>query len=76
MKKKSEITIESVKEAHMPLNVNCYLSNETDLMSVNEWYNGEGYTVTTDTNCGTQSIQLTHGDLKTLKQLIKALQNG
>jgi hypothetical protein len=76
MKPKSEITIENVKEAHMPLNVNCYLSNEVDIMTVNKWYNGEGYTVTTITTTGTESMQLTHGDLKTLKQLIKALENA
>jgi hypothetical protein len=52
-----------------------YLAKEHDFMEVTEWRNGEGVDVHISSN-REQSFQLTWGEFKTLKKLVKELDNG
>jgi hypothetical protein len=48
--------------------------NSGDFMEVTEWSNGEGFDISLSAkSCGQQSIQLTWGEFKALKKLVKAL---
>jgi len=48
--------------------------NSGDFIEVTEWSNGEGFDISLSSKSyGTQSIQLTWGEYKALKKLVKAL---
>jgi hypothetical protein len=54
----------------------CSFAKETsgDFIEVTEWSNGEGFDISLSSkSCGTQTIQLTWGEYKALKKLVKAL---
>ena len=48
--------------------------NSGDFIEVTEWSNGEGFDISLSSkSCGAQAIQLTWGEYKALKKLVKAL---
>jgi hypothetical protein len=48
--------------------------NSGDFIEVTEWSNGEGFDISLSSkSCGTQAIQLTWGEFKALKKLVKEL---
>lgn len=47
----------------------CVISKEHDFMEITEWANGEGF----DVNTSDKSFNLTFGEFKALKKLVKAL---
>ena len=50
-----------------------YLSKEDDFIEITEWYNGEGFDVTIN-SFGNFNFQLTWGQYKALRKLIKKLE--
>ena len=50
-----------------------YLSKEDDFIEITEWYNGEGFDVTIN-SVGNFNFQLTWGQYKALRKLIKKLE--
>jgi transcriptional regulator CtsR len=49
-------------------------AKENDYIEVTEWSNGEGYDVSINANPGAY-FQITHGQFKSMKKLIKQLNN-
>jgi hypothetical protein len=72
---KTKITLKDRKSAFVELEGICIMSNidSHDFMEVTEWSNGEGYDVTINASNQEQLFHLTWGQLKALKQLVKAL---
>lgn len=48
----------------------CYLSDKSDFIEVTEWTNGDGFDVTISER---PSFQMTWGEFKLLKKLVKML---
>ena len=72
---KTKITLKDRKSAFVELEGICIMSNidSHDFMEVTEWSNGEGYDITISASNQEQLFHLTWGQLKALKQLVKAL---
>ena len=72
---KTKITLKDRKSAFVELESICIMSNidSHDFMEVTEWSNGEGYDITINASNQEQLFHLTWGQLKALKQLVKAL---
>ena len=72
---KTKITLKDRKSAFVELESICIMSNidSHDFMEVTEWSNGEGYDITISASQQEQLFHLTPGQLKALKQLVKAL---
>jgi hypothetical protein len=51
----------------------CHLAGEENFIEVTEWINGEGYDVNISSKLGTTLFQITHGEFKALKKLVKTL---
>jgi hypothetical protein len=78
MDKKDKISINKRNTAFVELEQYCLLSNKDshDFMEVTEWTNGEGYDVTISASNQEQMFNVTWGQLKALKKLIKALETN
>ena len=50
----------------------CHLAKEGDYMEITEWKNGEGYDIHIYSG-GTSTFQVTDGQFKAIKKLIKKL---
>ena len=72
---KTKITLKDRKSAFVELESICLMSNidSHDFMEVTKWSNGEGYDITISASNQEQLFHLTWGQLKALKQLVKAL---
>jgi hypothetical protein len=51
----------------------CYLAGEHDFIGVTEWTNGEGFDINISSKLGSTLFQITYGEFKALKKLIKTL---
>lgn len=51
----------------------CTFAREEDFIEVTEWKNGEGFDVEISNVSSSQRFQLTHGEYKAVKKLIKKL---
>jgi hypothetical protein len=72
---KQNVKIDSYerKTVFTHLKPHCYFAGEHDFMEVCEWRNGEGFDVEVSGKLG-QRFQLTFGEFKALKKLIKKLE--
>jgi len=61
---------------HSELKEYCHHAKPYDYIEVTDWHNGEGLDVAIwTTNRGNQHFNLTYGEWKLLKKLVKALDN-
>lgn len=67
-----EVKIVKVREAFVDLEDFDFLAKDHSYLSITEWSNGEGFTV--DVN-NEQTIQLTYGQMKAIKKILKKLKN-
>jgi hypothetical protein len=51
----------------------CHLAEEHDFIEVTEWTNGEGFDVSMSNKLGNTIFQITYGEFKVLKKLVKTL---
>ena len=51
----------------------CTFAREEDFIEVTEWKNGEGFDVEISNVSSPQRFQLTHGEYKAMKKLVKNL---
>jgi hypothetical protein len=65
--------IDNRKSIFTELQKYCTLAGEHDFIEVTEWTNGEGYDVSISSKLGSTLFQMTHGEFKALKKLIKKL---
>ena len=74
---KNDIMISDRKAAFVELEGNCIMSNidSHDFIEVTEWTNGEGWDVTISASTVHQCFHLTRGQLRTMKKLVKSLNN-
>ena len=52
----------------------CVFAEKDDYIEVTEWANGEGYDIEISTKWQQSLYQLSHGEFRLLKKLIKALE--
>ena len=62
------------KAAFTELKEYCTFAKEHDFVEVSEWYNGEGFDVSMNTLGENTIFQLTFGQFKAIKKLVKALE--
>ena len=67
-----EITTYKRKAALADLKDFCIMAKESDFIEVTKWKNGEGFEVCIESGNG-EFFQLTYGQFKALKKLIKIL---
>jgi len=72
-KKESEMDFNSRKSVTNKLEDYCANSRDGEFIEVTEWTNGEGYDIAISRTYDYQSFNLTHGEVKALKELVKAL---
>jgi hypothetical protein len=51
----------------------CYLAKEHSFIEICDWNNGEGFDVTIESGTNSKLFQLTHGEFKAIKKLVKKL---
>ena len=51
----------------------CTFSKPHDFIEVSKWYNEEGYTININSITGSQTIEITEGEFRLIKKLIKKL---
>lgn len=54
----------------------CIHAKDHDFIEAHRWHNGDGYTIEINNSIGHQVIQVTEGEFKVIKKLIKKLDNG
>jgi len=70
----SDIKVEKVKTAYVPLKKFCYLCSYDDAyVTATEWANGEGHDITIARKHSEESVRLTSGELEAITYLIKTL---
>lgn len=69
------ITVSTLKSAVVDLQDYCIFAQENDCVVATEWNNGEGYSIEVVSDREeTRKIELTHGELEALVDLLEALE--
>lgn len=70
---KPKFSVENRKSVFSELENYCHIGKPNDFVEITEWTNGEGVDINISSRLGNQIVQLTWGEFKLIKMMMKQL---